>query len=168
MYDQPEEREGRLSSLEEMTNAIGAYEDDAKQPDLTGFLSDIALSGRELGNEKDKLAKQNAVWLLTMHAAKGLEFPFVFMVGMEDGHPAAQPQRQEWRRRRHRRRTATLLCRHHACPGIADPLAGSDATKMGKAAADHAQADFSTRSPARRTIRTSTAKPPTKRRPAHR
>ena len=84
-YDQPEEREGRLGSLEEVTSAIGAYEDGAKQPDLTGFLSEIALTGRELGNEKDKLAKQNAVWLLTMHAAKGLEFPYVFMVGMEDG-----------------------------------------------------------------------------------
>lgn len=84
-YDQPEERDARLNSLEEMTNAISAYQDGAKQPDLTGFLSDIALTGRELGNEKDKLAKQNAVWLLTMHAAKGLEFPHVFMVGMEDG-----------------------------------------------------------------------------------
>lgn len=84
-YEQPEEREARLNSLEEMTNAIGAYQDGAKQPDLTGFLSEIALTGRELGNEKDKLAKQNAVWLLTMHAAKGLEFPYVYMVGMEDG-----------------------------------------------------------------------------------
>ena len=85
LYDQPEERESRMSSLEELTNAVGAYQDNAKKPDLTGFLSDIALSGREMGNEKDKLAAQNAVWLLTLHAAKGLEFPFVFMVGMEDG-----------------------------------------------------------------------------------
>jgi DNA helicase-2/ATP-dependent DNA helicase PcrA len=84
-YDQSEEREARMSSLGELTNAIGAYEDGASEPDLTGFLSDIALSGREMGNEKDKLAAQNAVWLLTMHAAKGLEFPVVYMVGMEDG-----------------------------------------------------------------------------------
>jgi DNA helicase-2/ATP-dependent DNA helicase PcrA len=85
LYEQPEEREARMSSLEELTNALGAYQEAAKAPDLTGFLSEIALSGREMGNEKDKLAAQNAVWLLTLHAAKGLEFPFVFMVGMEDG-----------------------------------------------------------------------------------
>jgi DNA helicase-2/ATP-dependent DNA helicase PcrA len=84
-YDQPEEREARLNSLEEMVNAIGTYQEGTKKPDLTGFLSDIALSGREMGDEKEKLAKQNAVWLLTLHAAKGLEFPYVFMVGMEEG-----------------------------------------------------------------------------------
>ncbi len=85
LYEQPEERESRMDSIGEFANAISAYEDNAKKPDLTGFLSDIALSGREMGNEKDKLAAQNAVWLLTLHAAKGLEFPVVYMVGLEDG-----------------------------------------------------------------------------------
>ncbi|MDA8743246.1 ATP-dependent helicase [Rubripirellula amarantea] len=84
-YDKPEEREARMASIGELTNAMGAFEDSNDNPDLTGFLGEIALSGREMGSEKDKLAKQNAVWLLTMHAAKGLEFPIVFMVGMEDG-----------------------------------------------------------------------------------
>ena len=87
LYEKPEERQARQASLEELTNAINAYEENTtkKEPDLTGFLSEIALSGREMGNEKDKLAAQNAVWLLTLHAAKGLEFPVVYMVGMEDG-----------------------------------------------------------------------------------
>lgn len=85
MYDQPEERESRMASLGEVANAIAAYEEKAEKPELEGFLSDIALSGREMGSEKDKLAMKNAVWLLTMHAAKGLEFPVVYMVGMEDG-----------------------------------------------------------------------------------
>lgn len=87
LYEKPEERQARQASLEELTNAINAYEENTskKAPDLTGFLSEIALSGREMGNEKDKLAAQNAVWLLTLHAAKGLEFPVVYMVGMEDG-----------------------------------------------------------------------------------
>ena len=86
IYDQPEEREARMSSLGEVSNAISAYEDKkGAKADLTGFLSEIALAGRETGSEKDKMAAQNAVWLLTMHAAKGLEFPIVYMVGMEEG-----------------------------------------------------------------------------------
>ncbi len=85
LYDEPEERESRMASLGEVSNAIAAYEEKKNKPDLTGFLSEIALAGREMGSEKDKLAAQNAVWLLTMHAAKGLEFPIVYMVGMEQG-----------------------------------------------------------------------------------
>ncbi|MCO8123966.1 UvrD-helicase domain-containing protein [Stieleria sp. TO1_6] len=85
LYDEPEDRQNRLASLGEVTNALSAFEDGKDDADLTGFLADIALSGREMGNEKDKLAMQNAVWLLTLHAAKGLEFPVVYMVGMEEG-----------------------------------------------------------------------------------
>jgi DNA helicase-2/ATP-dependent DNA helicase PcrA len=85
LYDQPDERESRMASIGEVANAVAAYEDKHEEPDLSGFLSDIALAGREMGSEKDKLAMKNAVWLLTMHAAKGLEFPVVYMVGMEDG-----------------------------------------------------------------------------------
>lgn len=85
-YDEVEDRDARMQSLQELTNAVAGYEDSASAGgDLTGFLGEIALAGRELGSEKDKLAAQNAVWLLTLHAAKGLEFPVVFMVGMEDG-----------------------------------------------------------------------------------
>lgn len=85
LYDEPEDRQNRLASIGEVANAIGAFEDSRENADFTGFLADIALSGREMGNEKDKLAMQNAVWLLTLHAAKGLEFPVVYMVGMEEG-----------------------------------------------------------------------------------
>ncbi|OYP33903.1 ATP-dependent helicase [Rhodopirellula sp. MGV] len=85
LYDEPEDRQNRLNSLGEVTNAMSAFEDGREDADLTGFLADIALAGREMGNEKDKLAAQNAVWLLTLHAAKGLEFPVVYMVGLEEG-----------------------------------------------------------------------------------
>jgi DNA helicase-2/ATP-dependent DNA helicase PcrA len=85
LYDDPEERDARMNSLGEVANALSAYQDSKDGADLTGFLADIALSGREMGSEKDKLAMQNAVWLLTLHAAKGLEFPVVYMVGMEEG-----------------------------------------------------------------------------------
>ncbi len=85
LYDEPEERESRTASIGEVTNAIAAYQERADTATLGGFLDEIALSGKEMGSEKDKAAAKNAVWLLTMHAAKGLEFPIVYMVGMEDG-----------------------------------------------------------------------------------
>ncbi len=85
LYNEPEEVEARTNSIQELINAVAAYEDRDKETDLAGFLSETALAGREMGNEKDKLAQRNAVWLLTMHAAKGLEFPVVYMVGMEEG-----------------------------------------------------------------------------------
>jgi DNA helicase-2/ATP-dependent DNA helicase PcrA len=85
LYDEPEERESRTASIGEVTNAIAAYHDRNPKGDLGGFLAEIALAGKEMGSEKDKAAAKNAVWLLTMHAAKGLEFPIVYMVGMEDG-----------------------------------------------------------------------------------
>ncbi|WP_145294072.1 ATP-dependent helicase [Crateriforma conspicua] len=84
-YEDPNERDARSASVGELANAVSAFEDSREEADLTGFLADIALSGREMGNEKDKLALKNSVWLLTMHAAKGLEFPVVYMVGLEEG-----------------------------------------------------------------------------------
>ncbi len=86
LYENPEERESRWASIEELVNAIALYEERAKEPTLSGFLAETALAGREIGtNEKDKMESKNAVWLLTFHAAKGLEFPVVYMVGMEEG-----------------------------------------------------------------------------------
>lgn len=85
LYDEAEEQESRIASIGEVTNAIAAYQNRNPSGDLGGFLAEIALAGKEMGSEKDKAAAKNAVWLLTMHAAKGLEFPVVYMVGMEDG-----------------------------------------------------------------------------------
>lgn len=85
LYDLPEERESRTASLGEVSNAIASYQERNPDGSLSGFLDEIALAGKEMGSEKDKAAAKNAVWLLTMHAAKGLEFPIVYLVGMEDG-----------------------------------------------------------------------------------
>jgi DNA helicase-2/ATP-dependent DNA helicase PcrA len=85
LYDTDQEQADRIQSIEEVVNAIAAYEEREDEPSLSGFLAETALAGKEMGSEKDKLAAKNAVWLLTLHAAKGLEFPIVYMVGMEDG-----------------------------------------------------------------------------------
>ena len=83
-YDTDEDRESRWQAVEEVVNALGQYEEKARRPSLKGFLDEITLAGREMESDKDdKFA--GAIVLMTMHAAKGLEFPNVYMVGMEEG-----------------------------------------------------------------------------------
>jgi len=66
-------------------NALGAYVQKSRRPTLTEFLDDVALGGQEFDSEKDKQLRRNAVVLMTLHSAKGLEFPHVYLVGMEEG-----------------------------------------------------------------------------------
>ncbi len=85
MYPQAEEAQARQASVEEVINALAEYEADAQSPSLSGFLDDVALAGKEFGSPKEKEQQRNAVSLMTYHSAKGLEFPFVYMVGLEEG-----------------------------------------------------------------------------------
>lgn len=84
-YNTPEEAESRKDSVEEVVNAIAEYEAESKDPSLNGFLEEVSLAGKEFGSPKEKQQQQNAVALMTYHSAKGLEFPIVYMVGMEEG-----------------------------------------------------------------------------------
>lgn len=85
LYPNPEERQSRLDTVEQIVNAIAEYERETTKPTLYGFLDTTALDGMSFDNEKEKKLKNNAVMMLTMHSAKGLEFPEVYLVGMEDG-----------------------------------------------------------------------------------
>lgn len=88
LYPEPDEREARLASLEEIVNAAASYDRDRRAraaPSLSGFLDDIMLNGREDSDEKQSQLARNAVALMTLHSAKGLEFPRVYLVGMEEG-----------------------------------------------------------------------------------
>ena len=85
LYADPEESAMRIGSLESVLNAMAQYEENNQEPTLDGFLSSVALSGREFGSGKDKQQGLNAVSLMTYHSAKGLEFPIVYMIGMEEG-----------------------------------------------------------------------------------
>ena len=85
IYPDPTEQQSRWDAVQEVVNAVGAYETKAKQPSLGGFLDEVALGGRDFDNEKEKQLQRNALVLMTLHSAKGLEFPHVYMVGMEEG-----------------------------------------------------------------------------------
>jgi len=76
--------EKRWLAVEELVNAAALYEQRTESPTLEGFLEEAALSDRDSLNESEKPA-QDAVTLMTLHSAKGLEFPHVFLVGMEEG-----------------------------------------------------------------------------------
>ena len=76
-----EENKTRLENVRELKSSIHAYVQNAEMPTLAGFLEEIALyTDLEQYNESD-----DAVVMMTMHSAKGLEFPHVFLVGFEDG-----------------------------------------------------------------------------------
>ena len=76
-----EENKTRLENVRELKSSIHTYIENAEVPTLAGFLEEIALyTDLEQYNESD-----DAVVMMTMHSAKGLEFPNVFLVGFEDG-----------------------------------------------------------------------------------
>ena len=79
------EGEGRIEMVEELINAAAEYEkrcvDSGIEPDLDGFLEEAALV-TDIAKFDDSA---DAVVLMTVHSAKGLEFPIVFLAGMEDG-----------------------------------------------------------------------------------
>ncbi|HIT72965.1 MAG TPA: DNA helicase PcrA [Candidatus Fimicola cottocaccae] len=71
----------RIENIDEFVSKASEYEKNADEPSLRGFLEDIALvADIDNYNEDD-----DCVSLMTMHSAKGLEFPYVFIVGMEEG-----------------------------------------------------------------------------------
>ena len=76
-----EEAEARIQNIDELISKAAAYTDAAEEPSLSGFLEEVALVADidSLDNDTDYVV------LMTLHSAKGLEFPNVFLVGMEDG-----------------------------------------------------------------------------------
>ncbi len=84
-YPQPEEQQARWTMVEEVANAAGAYAKRNSKGTLIGFLQDVSLDGVDNNREKEKKLDRQGVVLMTMHAAKGLEFPEVYLVGMEEG-----------------------------------------------------------------------------------
>ena len=78
-YD--EDGDDRLENVEELITKAVNYQETHEEPNLTDFLAEVALVA-----EIDNVAEDdNRVLLMTLHSAKGLEFPNVYLAGMEDG-----------------------------------------------------------------------------------
>lgn len=76
-----EEAKERIDNIQELVSKAAGYMQHAKEPSLDEFLEDVALVADVDNYDQDS----NSVVLMTLHSAKGLEFPVVFMPGMEDG-----------------------------------------------------------------------------------
>ena len=75
------EAQTREENLQELVAAVAEYEESETEPTLSGFLEKITLAS-DIDSMEDK---SDVVTMMTLHSAKGLEFPIVFMVGIEEG-----------------------------------------------------------------------------------
>jgi DNA helicase-2/ATP-dependent DNA helicase PcrA len=85
LYPNPDDVQTRWASVEEVVNAVGGYCQRESRPTLSGFVQEVALGDRDTSEDKESRLAGDAVALMTLHSAKGLEFPAVYMVGMEEG-----------------------------------------------------------------------------------
>jgi DNA helicase-2/ATP-dependent DNA helicase PcrA len=100
--DKTPEAPGRLENLKELVKALEEFEN------LQGFLEHVSLI-----MDNEQRGRGEKVTLMTLHAAKGLEFPAVFLPGWEDGLFPSQRSMDESGPEGARRGAAAGLCRHH-------------------------------------------------------
>ena len=76
-----DEADGRIENLNELISKAAVYDENEDEPSLSGFLAEVALIA-DIDSVEDS---DNVVLLMTLHSSKGLEFPYVYIAGMEDG-----------------------------------------------------------------------------------
>src|SRR5205823_14292096 len=80
--DRSEDAEARVENLAELVSAAREYEGRDPEPSINGFVDRLSL----LSDSDEEAGTQNArVWMMTLHSAKGLEFPTVILAGLEEG-----------------------------------------------------------------------------------
>jgi DNA helicase-2/ATP-dependent DNA helicase PcrA len=84
LYSDPMTREARWAGVVEILNFAENHVRRSAEPSLHGFLEELALTSGDEPSDAPE-ARGDAVTLMTLHAAKGLEFPHVFLAGMEEG-----------------------------------------------------------------------------------
>lgn len=92
LNEDPETYEDRMNNIKELSSMFVKYQEESDDPQLSEFLEDVALiSDIDSYNEDE-----DSVVLMTLHSAKGLEFPIVFIPGMEEGiFPGSQAMYSE-------------------------------------------------------------------------
>ncbi len=78
------EAESRLENIEEFLSVTKNFEDGSEDKSLVAFLTDLALVA-DIDRLDEEGVPEEGVTLMTLHSAKGLEFPVVFLIGMEEG-----------------------------------------------------------------------------------
>jgi len=80
--ERSEDAEARVENLAELVSAAREYEGRGPEPSINGFVDRLSL----LSDTDEEAGSQNArVWMMTLHSAKGLEFPTVILAGLEEG-----------------------------------------------------------------------------------
>ena len=80
--DRSEDGEARIENLAELVSAAREYEGREPDPSITGFVDRLSL----LSDVDEEAGDNNArIWMMTLHSAKGLEFPMVILAGLEEG-----------------------------------------------------------------------------------
>lgn len=90
LYEKPADQDERWRMVEDLVNAAGEFikrqQEEGEKPSLYNFVQELTLSDWSSSpDDKEDLTGGKCVTLMTLHAAKGLEFPEVYMVGMEEG-----------------------------------------------------------------------------------
>jgi DNA helicase II / ATP-dependent DNA helicase PcrA len=80
--DRTEDSESRIENLAELVSAAREYESREAEPSLGGFVDRLSLLSDV---DEEAGAKDARVWMMTLHSAKGLEFPVVILAGLEEG-----------------------------------------------------------------------------------
>jgi len=84
-YKTPEQQLTRSAMLDQLVDSVKEYIVRTRKPTLAGYLDETALDGREEEPDDELQHDKQAVTLITLHSAKGLEFPRVYLVGLEEG-----------------------------------------------------------------------------------
>ena len=81
LHEDIETYDDRVNNIKELSSMFIKYEEESEDANLSEFLEDVALISDIVSYNED----EDAVGLMTLHSAKGLEFPVVFIPGMEEG-----------------------------------------------------------------------------------